>query len=138
MAPETAPTLLISNCGETLPLDKTFAFTAWATPPAQIDAEEGTELAHKNEQNIEIENFNSESIRQTLRYKRKLLRGDDFDFDDDDVGERLLPLLRYHDDEIKRLARSEKLVESVGPLPSFLLSILADTPVTGVRAILVT
>jgi hypothetical protein len=61
------------NCGETLPLQKSFGFTAWATPPAQIDADEGTELAHKNEQNIEIEEFNSKSIRQTLRYKHMLV-----------------------------------------------------------------
>ena len=105
------PTQLV-NAGIEGPLTNDFDFNAHIIIPPAIDRYELL-LAVRIAQNFNIENFNNNSILDTVNVKTAPTpRPDDLD-----IGPALKAPLCYSPQELQDLVESQRYSDSVGPLP---------------------
>ncbi|KAF7357876.1 hypothetical protein MVEN_00833800 [Mycena venus] len=108
-----------SRCGLPLPLTASFDCVAYTTRPADIPALPNMTLPEKNKRNVAIEAGNTKSIDYTRAYEAA--RATTAGVGALDVGAPLLPYFEYSDDEKAMLVRSSRLVDAVGPLPTYMV-----------------
>ncbi|KAG6871778.1 hypothetical protein C0995_000228 [Termitomyces sp. Mi166 len=112
---------LLPNAGIPGPLPDDFDFDEHIVIPEGFPRFE-LPLAVRVQQNLQIENFNNESILRTVTVKSAPTpRAPDLD-----VSPPLRALYFYSDDELNELVESEALCDALSPLPpSFLHQIVA-------------
>ncbi|KAJ7706224.1 hypothetical protein B0H17DRAFT_1125947 [Mycena rosella] len=110
-----------SVCGQDLPLDATFDFTAWRKQPDDLDIPDDMDLQERNQHNDDAQKANRASIRTTRAYEA-ILQSGTIPPTTKDIGPKLTRYFKYKVEELEKMVSSEAYcTQVVAPIPPKLM-----------------